>query len=154
MTVMSPSCATEQRTRPTVVLASIPSDSHTWNLLFLQLLLEEHGWSVTNLGACVPVPMLLDESLRRVPDLIVISTVNGHGAQEARQIIEAVRARPALSRVPVFLGGKISVSEERERAAVGELSAAGYDAVLVGDDAVPAFRTHLTQAATVSGRWS
>ena len=147
MAVMSPRCTTEKRTKPTAILAGTPSDSHTWNLLFVQLLLEENGWSVTNLGACVPVAMLLDESLRQPPDMIVISTVNGHGAQDARQIIEAVRAQPSLSRVPVFLGGKICVSEERERAAVGELSAAGYDAVLVGDDAVPVFRSVLARVA-------
>jgi methylaspartate mutase sigma subunit len=140
--------------KPCAVLGSTPSDSHTWNLLFVQLLMEENGWSVTNLGACVPLSMLIDESLRRTADMIVISTVNGHGTQEARQAIEAIRAQPSLARVPVFLGGKISVSEDREREAVGELVAAGYDGVLVGDDAVPAFRTHLTQAATVSGRWS
>ncbi|MGH3380058.1 MAG: cobalamin B12-binding domain-containing protein [Actinoallomurus sp.] len=146
---MSPRCITEKRTKPYAVLGSTPSDSHTWNLLFVQLLMEENGWSVTNLGACVPVAMLVDESLRRVPDLIVISTVNGHGAQEARQVIEAVRAEPALSRVPVSLGGKLCVNEDLERDAVGELVAAGYDAVLVGDTAVPSFRSLLAQVAAV-----
>lgn len=149
---MSPRCITEKRPKPFAVLGSTPSDSHTWNLLFVQLLMEENGWSVNNLGACVPLSMLIDESLRRVPDMIVISTVNGHGAQEARQAIETIRAQPSLARVPVFLGGKISVSEDRERAAVGELVAAGYDGVLVGDGAVPAFRTRLAQAAAASRR--
>ncbi|WP_424533410.1 cobalamin B12-binding domain-containing protein [Sphaerisporangium viridialbum] len=149
---MSPSCIAEKRPKPYAVLSSTPSDSHTWNLLFVQLLMEEIGWSVANLGACVPVAMLLDESLRRVPDLIVISTVNGHGAQEARQVIAALRAEPSLSRVPVALGGKLCVSEDRERAVVDELAAAGYDAVLVGDTAVPAFRSLLAGAAATPGR--
>lgn len=144
---MSPRCITEKRTKPFAVLGSTPSDSHTWNLLFVQLLMEENGWSVTNLGACVPVAMLLDESLRRVPDMIVISTVNGHGVQDARQVIEAVRAEPSLARVPVFLGGKICVAEDHERDAVDELVAAGYDGVLVGGTAVPEFRSRLAQVA-------
>lgn len=50
-----------------VVLSTIPSDSHTWNLLFLQLLLEEHGCEVTNLGACVPVATLVGESAQSGP---------------------------------------------------------------------------------------
>jgi methylaspartate mutase sigma subunit len=142
---MSPRCIAEKRPKPYAVLSSTPSDSHTWNLLFVQLLMEENGWSVNNLGACVPIAMLLDESLRRVPDLIVLSTVNGHGAQEAREAITALHAEPALTGVPVCLGGKLSVSEDAERAAAGELAAAGYDAVLVGDAAVPAFRSLLAQ---------
>ncbi|MEU8269172.1 cobalamin B12-binding domain-containing protein [Sphaerisporangium sp. NPDC049002] len=149
---MSPSCITEKRPKPYAVLSSTPSDSHTWNLLYVQLLMEENGWTVTNLGACAPVAMLLDESLRRVPDMIVISTVNGHGAQEARQVIAALRAEPSLSRVPVALGGKLCVSEDREQAVVGELAAAGYDAVLVGDAAVPAFRSLLAEAAGTPGQ--
>jgi methylaspartate mutase sigma subunit len=149
---MSPHCITEnrQRQKPYVVLGTTPSDSHIWNLLFVQLLMEENGWSVTNLGACTPVTMLVDESLRRVPDLIVISSVNGHGAQEARQVIEAVRAEPALSRVPVSIGGKLCVSEELERAAVGDLIAAGFDSVLIGDSAVRSFRSLLAQVADAS----
>ncbi|MFC4590849.1 cobalamin B12-binding domain-containing protein [Sphaerisporangium corydalis] len=149
---MSPHCIAEKRPKPYAVLSSTPSDSHTWNLLFVQMLMEENGWSVTNLGACVPVAMLMDESLRRVPDMIVLSTVNGHGAQEARQVIAALRAQPSLARVPVALGGKLCVSEDRERAVVDELVAAGFDAVLVGDTAVPVFRSLLTRAAAMPGR--
>jgi methylaspartate mutase sigma subunit len=149
---MSPRCITETRPKPYAVLGSTPSDSHTWNLLFIQLLMEENGWSVTNLGACVPVATLVDESLRRVPDLIVISTVNGHGAQDARQVIEGLRSEPSLSRVPISLGGKLCVSEDLERQAVDDLVAAGFDAVLVGDAAVPAFRSLLAQVATAPER--
>jgi methylaspartate mutase sigma subunit len=144
---MSPRCTVETRPKPYAVLSSTPSDSHTWNLLFVQLLIEESGWSVTNLGACVPPAMLVDESLRRVPDLIVISTVNGHGAQDARRVISALRAEPALADVPVSLGGKLCVSEDRARDAAAGLVAAGYDAVLVGDSAVPEFQSLLARVA-------
>jgi methylaspartate mutase sigma subunit len=143
---MSPRRIAEQRPKRHAVLSTIPSDSHTWNLLFLQLLMEENGWSVTNLGACVPVPMLVDESRYQVPDMIVISTVNGHGAQEGMDVITALRAEPALSDVPVLLGGKIDVSEARQRDDVGSLLAAGYDAVLIGDAAIPEFLRLLHRA--------
>jgi methylaspartate mutase sigma subunit len=137
----------ETRPKPYAVLSSTPSDSHTWNLLFVQLLLEENGWSVTNLGPCVPPAMLVDETVRRVPDLVVISTVNGHGAQDARQVIAALRAEPVLAGVPVSLGGKLCVSEDRARAAAPGLVADGFDAVLVGDTAVPDFETLLARVA-------
>jgi methylaspartate mutase sigma subunit len=137
-----------KRRKPHAILATTPSDSHTWNLLFIQLLMEENGWSVTNLGACVPVTRLLDESLRQVPDMIVISTVNGHGAQDASRLITALRTEPSLAGLPVYLGGKICVSADRERNAAAELAAAGYNAVLTGENAVPAFLSVLAQATT------
>lgn len=144
---MSPRCTVESRPKPCAVLAGTPSDSHTWNLLFVQLLLEENGWTVNNLGACVPPAMLVDESLRTAPDLIVLSTVNGHGAQDARRVIAALRAEPALAEVPVSIGGKLCVSEDRSREAASGLLAAGFDAVLVGDTAVPDFRKLLARVA-------
>jgi methylaspartate mutase sigma subunit len=129
------------------VLSTIPSDSHTWNLLFLQLLMEENGWSVTNLGACVPVATLVDETRSQPPDMIVISTVNGHGSQEGLDVMAALRAEPALTGVPVLLGGKIDVSEARQRESADDLLAAGYDAVLIGDEAVPRFLDLIGQPA-------
>lgn len=133
------------------VLSTIPSDSHTWNLLFLQLLMEENGWSVTNLGGCVPVATLTEETRGQPPDMIVISTVNGHGAQEGLDVIAALRAEPALAAVPVVLGGKIDVSEDRQRADVDGLRAAGYDEVLIGDQAVPRFLDLIGQPAALTG---
>ncbi|MFD7136487.1 cobalamin B12-binding domain-containing protein [Streptomyces sp. NPDC059894] len=119
------------------VLSTIPSDSHTWNLLFLQLLLEEQGWEVTNLGACVPVRTLIGESAARVPDLIVVSTVNGHGVEEGAALAREVRAEPVLRDVPLVVGGKLDTSGSADPDAHPALTAAGFDAVLTGPNAVP-----------------
>ncbi|GGZ22742.1 hypothetical protein GCM10010300_77940 [Streptomyces olivaceoviridis] len=119
------------------VLTTIASDSHTWNLLFLQLLLEEQGWEVTNLGACVPVDVLVEEAAARTPDLIVVSTVNGHGAEEAPGLARAVRAVPALAEVPLVVGGKLDTSGSTGPDVHAALTDAGFDAVLTGASAVP-----------------
>ncbi|MER5361144.1 cobalamin-dependent protein [Streptomyces sp. NPDC002785] len=119
------------------VLTTIASDSHTWNLLFLQLLLEEQGWEVTNLGACVPVDVLIEEATARTPGLIVVSTVNGHGAEEATGLARAVRAVPALARVPLVVGGKLDTSGTIAPDVHASLTDAGFDAVLTGANAVP-----------------
>jgi methylaspartate mutase sigma subunit len=136
---------------PRAVLGSIPSDSHTWNLLFLRLLMEEQGWDVTNLGACLPIETLVAESVQDRPDLIVISTVNGHGLHEGADVARAVRAVPELDGVPLVIGGKLDTDGAADPAAFGALRAAGFDAVLVGDAAVPEFmgllrRPHRTPA--------
>ncbi|MGY3061144.1 methylaspartate mutase sigma subunit [Streptomyces sp. TE3672] len=119
------------------VLTTIASDSHTWNLLFLQLLLEEQGWEVTNLGACVPVDVLIEEATARPPGLIVVSTVNGHGAEEAPGLARAVRAVPVLARVPLVVGGKLDTSGTIAPDVHASLTDAGFDAVLTGANAVP-----------------
>lgn len=54
----------------------------------------------------------------------MISTVNGHGAQQGLDVIAALRAEPVLADVPVVLGGKIDVSEARQRADMDGLLAA------------------------------
>nr|WP_316519650.1 cobalamin-dependent protein [Kitasatospora sp. K002] len=112
-----------------VVVTTMSSDSHTWNLTFLQFLLEEMGHRVTNLGACVPDALLLAECRRIEPDLIVISSVNGHGHQDGLRVIPALRACPELRRTPTVIGGKLGIAgaedPDRERA----LLAAGFDAV-------------------------
>ncbi|MGW7413543.1 cobalamin-dependent protein, partial [Streptomyces sp. NPDC054863] len=56
-----------------VLVSSVSSDSHTWNLVYLQLVLEELGHEVRNIGACVPDDLLLEECLAHRPALVVIS---------------------------------------------------------------------------------
>jgi methylaspartate mutase sigma subunit len=132
-----------------VVLSTIPSDAHTWNLLFLQLLLEEHGCAVTNLGACVPVETLVAESVRCRPDLIVLSTVNGHGVHEGLDVARAVRGRRELDGVPLVIGGKIDTAGSRTAADFRPLLDAGFDAVHVGVTAVPDFLALLERLPSV-----
>jgi methylaspartate mutase sigma subunit len=106
----------------TVVLSSMASDAHTWNLIYLQLVLQELGCRVINLGACVPDRLLLAECRRREPDLLVLSSVNGHGYQDGLRVVGALRA--ALPRLPVLIGGKLGTAgPDPERAAA--LRAAG-----------------------------
>ncbi|MDH6708765.1 methylaspartate mutase sigma subunit [Kitasatospora sp. MAA19] len=123
-----------------IVVTTMASDSHTWNLVFLQFLLEELGHRVTNLGACVPDALLLSECRRIAPDLIVISSVNGHGHQEGLRVIPVLRACPELRRTPTVIGGKLGIAgaddPDRERT----LLAAGFDAVFEDGASVAGFR--------------
>ncbi len=121
-----------------VLLSSVSSDSHTWNLVFLQLLLEEHGHVVTNLGACVPDDLIIDHCRADPPDLLVISTVNGHGHADGRRLITRLRAEPALRSLPVVIGGKLGVAGA-DLDEAGGLVAAGFDAVFAEGTDLGAF---------------
>ena len=73
------------------VIATVPSDSHMWNLVYIELLLKEHGWDVNNLGACTPLELVVDTCLAERPDMLVVSSVNGHGHIGGRKLIGADR---------------------------------------------------------------
>lgn len=112
-----------------VIVTTISSDSHTWNLVFLQLLLEEMGHEVINLGSCVPDDVLVDRCLEHNPDLIVVSSVNGHGYPDGKRVIEKIRKTRMLRHTPAVIGGKLGVSGELDRGMAETLVRAGFDAV-------------------------
>ncbi len=112
-----------------VLLTTVASDSHTWNLIYLQLALEDRGHRVTNLGPCVPDDLLVGECLARLPDLVVISTVNGHGCHDGGRVVARLRSHPELASTPVVIGGKLDVSGSEGARRVDTLLTAGFDAV-------------------------
>lgn len=128
-----------------VVVSSVASDSHTWNLVYLQLVCEELGHRVRNLGACVPDDLLVAECLRQRPDLVVVSTVNGHGLTDGTRVIGRIRSHPELATTPVVIGGKLGIGGGGGRARSAALHAAGFDAVFEDGTAGAAFRAFVAQ---------
>ncbi|MGP3953676.1 cobalamin B12-binding domain-containing protein [Streptomyces sp. 7N604] len=112
-----------------VLVTGTSSDAHTWNLVFLQLVLEEMGHTVTNLGPCSPDELVVRECLDRRPGLVVVSSVNGHGFNDGLHLIKALRARPELARTKVVIGGKLSTDGLRNVGWARQLTSEGYDAV-------------------------
>jgi methylaspartate mutase sigma subunit len=133
---------TDQRTdtRQTVVVTTMASDSHTWNLVFLQLLIEELGYRVVNLGPCVPDDVLVARCAELAPAFIAVSSVNGHGYQDGLRVIGKLRADQRLTATPVVIGGKLGV-KGADGARARELRAAGFDEVFEeGTDPAAALR--------------
>ncbi|MGW5869068.1 cobalamin B12-binding domain-containing protein [Streptomyces sp. NPDC055239] len=143
--------------RRRILLSTVSSDAHTWNLVFLQLLLEESGHEVVNLGPCVPDQLLIDSARRVRPDAVVISTVNGHGELDGARAIRKLRADPVARDIPVIIGGKLGTIGETSDSTSESLIEAGFDAVFsdTADTAVfgrliaalPAARTAALSAA-------
>lgn len=117
--------------RSHVILSTVSSDSHTWNLVFLQLLLEEIGCTVINLGACVPDDIIIESVRLHTPDALVISSVNGHGHIDGARLISRLRAdlEPAVADVPAVIGGKLGINGVADDQIAGKLLAAGFNAV-------------------------
>ncbi|GHA98309.1 cobalamin B12-binding domain-containing protein [Streptomyces termitum] len=114
-----------------ILLSTVSSDAHTWNLVFLQLLLEELGHEVVNLGPCVPDDLLVETAAAEPFDALVISTVNGHGCLDGARLARALRADPRTAHLPAMIGGKLSTRGPDDTSYVRELAEAGFDAVCV-----------------------
>ncbi|MFJ8042110.1 cobalamin B12-binding domain-containing protein [Kitasatospora sp. NPDC096147] len=135
-----------------VLVTSVASDAHTWNLIYLQLLLEESGHRVTNLGACVPDQLLVDECLARRPDLVVVSTVNGHGLNDGRRVIEQLRSHPELRDTQVVIGGKLGIAGSEQGDQIAELTKAGFNAVFPDGAAITGFNDFVQAIPARSAR--
>ncbi|WP_394816558.1 cobalamin B12-binding domain-containing protein [Streptomyces lancefieldiae] len=125
-----------------VVVSSVASDAHTWNLVFLQLLLEELGHRVANLGACVPDELLVQQCRRHRPDLVVISSVNGHGANDGLRVVRELRGHPETAAIPVVIGGKLGIGGAGSTE-LADLLEAGFDAVFEDGTGLASFGSFL-----------
>ncbi|GAA1504966.1 hypothetical protein GCM10009730_05140 [Streptomyces albidochromogenes] len=129
-----------------ILLAGTASDSHTWNLVYLQLFMEEQGHRVTGLGPCVPDDLLVAACAEPRPELVVVSSVNGHGYRDGLSAVRALRS--AGIQVPVVVGGKLGVAGRADPAQRALLLDAGCTAVLDDGDveALRAFTATLAAA--------
>ncbi|MEE1866005.1 MULTISPECIES: cobalamin B12-binding domain-containing protein [Pseudomonas] len=125
----------------TCLLATVESDAHMWNLVYLQLWLSEHGVSVKNLGSCTPVEDILQVLAQGRTQLLVISSVNGHGHYQGLALIEEIRRR--YPNLPCVIGGKLTTSQDQTRAVRQQLLTAGFDQVFIEADAIAAFECYL-----------
>lgn len=120
---------TIDRANRTVIVSSVASDAHTWNLVYLHLLIGELGFDVINLGACVPDELIVEECRNRQPAMVVISSVNGHGYHDGLRVIQSLRKHEELRDIPMVIGGKLGVSGGESVEHIEDLLAGGYDAV-------------------------
>ncbi len=132
------------RPRPISLVSSTVSDSHTWNLIFMQLFLEEMGHEVVNIGSCVPLELFSRKCLEHRPDLVVVSSVNGHGFNDALELARHVRGVPGLGDLLMVVGGKLGVEGTRDVGFTRRLLQEGFDAVF-GEDDLVGFRSFVSE---------
>ncbi|WNI27276.1 cobalamin-dependent protein (plasmid) [Streptomyces sp. ITFR-16] len=135
-----------------VMVTGLPSDAHTWNLVFIQLLIEDLGHHVVNLGPCIPRDEIIESCGKFQPDLLVVSSVNGHGFQDAEDLIRTIRSRWELTGLPAVIGGKLGVRGAEGRAGSGRrLIEAGFNAVFEEDQGLGAFEEFIAALAANRG---
>ncbi|MBM3468360.1 MAG: hypothetical protein FJX71_02875 [Alphaproteobacteria bacterium] len=126
-----------------VILTGTPSDSHTWNLIFMELFLQENKCRVRNLGSCVSAEQLHTAIEEEVPDLVVISSINGHLFQDAIKIINTFPSHLASSLPPLVVGGKMGITLKETGFQGKKLLKLGYSGVFVEKDSLVSFKQYL-----------
>ncbi len=125
------------------VLGTIPSDAHSWNLIFMEKFLREKGLEVLNLGPCTPIAEFVQVAVEAQPAMAVVSTVNGHGALEGLTLANAFRGHPLTAPIPLFLGGKCSSNAKLTPAQAKALREAGFTELFHGQDSLERFKAWL-----------
>ena len=95
----------------------------------MQKYLQERGLEVINLGPCVPDELLVEQCVRAAPDLVVVSSVNGHGRADGLRVIRKLRERPELADTSIVIGGKLGINGRQSKRELQSLRDAGFDAI-------------------------
>lgn len=133
----------------TALLTTIPSDAHSWNLVFMEMFLEERNWRVINLGTCVPFEQVIDVCSKEKPELVVVSTTNGHGYMEGAELAGLLRGLENRSAMKVVIGGKLGVDQSLDSQYAESLLESGFDEVFYGPSALETFAGLLSSETDV-----
>lgn len=116
--------------RKKILLVTVPSDSHSWNLVFMELLLRDLGCDVENMGPNTPVDEVLIRLSRDDHDMVVVSTVNGHGYIEGAELARRIRNETGYEK-DIYIGGKICTENDPYIISqhYSALKSSGFDAV-------------------------
>ncbi|MCX4778550.1 cobalamin-dependent protein [Streptomyces sp. NBC_01264] len=120
------------------LLTTVESDSHFWNLIYLEKFIAENGGEVRNLGGCTPADLVVKEVNEFQPDLLVVSSVNGHGYYGTSVVLTELK-RAGIS-VPCVAGGKLTTAPSDNDRVRRELLSQGCTDVFLGEDAIDRFR--------------
>lgn len=132
-----------QSAPPTAIVATTPDDSHSWNLVGVELRLAERGFVVDNLGPCTPEDLVAERIRDRRPDLVVFSSVNGHGALSLLPVLETLELYQVKRAAPIVAGGLLTTDPATLSQARSRLVEAGVAAVFSGSDAWTSFDAFL-----------
>lgn len=131
------------------ILSTIESDSHMWNLVYMQLVLEECGYETLNLGCCVSEQETIQTVKKYAPDLVVISTLNGHGYVQGRSLVENYRKSLGNRGPTIVIGGNLSTQISTNAELGKDLVQAGYDAVFTGSGSIEAFHKFIDKQKAI-----
>lgn len=116
-----------------VLIITTPSDVHSWNLVFLSLVVRDAGMTCRIVGPAPQLEEIKSGAVEFDPDIILVSTINGHGEFEATDVLLALR-EVCDADIPVLIGGILGVTQESMGRRRSVLLSMGYTEVFEGAD--------------------
>ncbi len=138
--------------KPIALVTTVPSDSHHWNLIFMELLIKEHGYDVVNLGPCVPYPESVNYYKSYRPDIMVVSTINGHGYIEGLSLINQLKKEVPETK-NIFIGGNLGIDQKSVFDQILELENNGFTKAYNANKDLEDFKSRIKKIFEINNEW-
>lgn len=97
---------------PKVVIGTIGSDAHVTGQFILTRALEDAGFQVIRLGACVPQEEFIEAAVETGADAILVSSLYGMAAFDCEGLREKC-VEAGLQHVLLYIGGHLGTNREK-----------------------------------------
>jgi methylaspartate mutase sigma subunit len=115
-------------TPSTIVIGTIGSDAHVTGQFIIARALEDAGYQVVRLGACVPQEEFIEAAVETGADVIMVSSLYGMAFFDC----EAMREKcieAGLRDVLMYIGGHLGTNREKWEDVEARFRGIGFDRV-------------------------
>lgn len=92
----------------TVLLGTVRGDIHDAGKDLFQLMLDVHGFSVSDLGVDVPAETFLEQARLLKPRIVGLSCLITGAYASMKETIALLRAHPDTAAIPIVIGGQVN----------------------------------------------
>ncbi len=119
-------------TLATVVIGTIGSDAHVTGQFVLARALEDAGFNVVKLGACVPQEEFIEAALETGADAILVSSLYGMAYFDCEGLRDKC-VEAGMKDVVLYIGGQLGTNREDFKDVEKSFKEIGFDRVFNSD---------------------
>ena len=127
---------------PNALVLGTPSDAHTWNLFYLDLILKESGFNSEVLGGCVNLRDVTKKVGTSYWDIILVSSLNGHFYLESQSVLKSIKKGLGARNPIIVAGGNVDTSNRDINFLERIVKKQGYDEVFFRGDSIKKFQKY------------
>jgi len=117
---------------PTVVIGTIGSDAHVTGQFVIARALEDAGFKVVRLGACVPQEEFIEAAVETGAHAILVSSLYGMAYFDCEALREKC-TEAGLADVLLYIGGQLGTNREKWEDVEARFKGIGFDRVFSPD---------------------
>lgn len=119
---------TDPKEAPKVVIGTIGSDAHVTGQFILTRAMEDAGFQVIRLGACVPQEEFIEAAIETGADAILVSSLYGMAYFDCEALREKC-IEAGLKDVILYIGGHLGTNREKWDDVEARFRGIGFDRV-------------------------